>query len=139
MAFEGVQHLPGRYVHESDVRIQGRDEICLAVQRRHHGGYRRFEGVRWQMAYRNGTLTPNKVCPQLAHTQVVRADVAVDGSGHYYAVSDPQGLNGILGFFENLYRLAVLRPSVRIVRKQSLATVREKDLPEIPQSHGRVI
>jgi len=54
--------------------------------------------------------TPDEVSPQLALSQVVSSNVAVNGARHYVRWANVEGLDGVLSFFQGLNGLTALGP-----------------------------
>ena len=107
-----IQELPRRRVEQPHVRVEGGNEerrrVCRRDDRR--DGLCEKKNRERANRERGEKRTSNEICAELAHAEVVRADVAVHGTGDDGGRVDVEGLHGIAGILEYLDRRTGLGP-----------------------------
>ena len=100
-----IQELPCQCVEQPHVRVKSSNQERRRICRWNDRGDGFCATNDKQSAARGKReRTSDKVCAELAFAEVVRADVAVHGTGSNARRADVDGLHGIAGLFEHLDR-----------------------------------
>lgn len=133
-----IQELPRRRVEQPHVRVEGGNQERRGVCRWDDRGNRlcgREGKCERAKRGRGGHRTSNEICAELALAEVVRADVAVHGTGDDGRRVDVEGLHGIAGILEHLDRRAGLGSR----RGEERRGGRGGDVPYVPQPDRRIV